>query len=66
MAIRKGKLFRPCKKCNKPFLPDGRCTWICNECSKNRSFWKSFLENKDENKKKIDKKKQKKKKTDKK
>lgn len=28
-------LRRPCSRCNKLFIPGGRCSKVCNECNQN-------------------------------
>jgi len=33
--IRKGKLWRICKRCGETFKPTGRCSFICKKCNKN-------------------------------
>jgi len=36
MTIRKGKLHRPCRKCNEMFKPSGPATYLCNKCKPNQ------------------------------
>ena len=33
MPIRRGSLWRPCKKCGKSFRPTGRANRVCPKCS---------------------------------
>lgn len=33
----KKRLRRPCKKCNKLFMPTGRECWVCETCLK--EYW---------------------------
>ena len=52
MTLRKGKLFHPCKKCGKYFLPSGKSNWICDKCSRNGNSWLDFLARKKNHRKK--------------
>jgi len=39
MPIRNGKLGKPCKKCGKTFIPQGRACTLCDKClCKTRGF----------------------------
>jgi tRNA(Ile2) C34 agmatinyltransferase TiaS len=44
MPIRKRRLHRPCKKCEKMFEPNGRTNWTCNKCQKANRRSGSFLD----------------------
>jgi len=35
MPIRKGRLYRICKRCGETFKPTGRCSYICKKCNQN-------------------------------
>ena len=41
MAIRKGKLYRICKKCKKEYEPNGKYNKLCPDClpHQNNTFW---------------------------
>ena len=51
MPIRKGRLWRNCRKCNRSFEPTGKSSWICNKC-KPTSYLDMFLKLKKQNDKK--------------
>ena len=43
MVIRKGKLYRPCRKCHKMFEPIGKAHYICDACNKNNTKFLHLL-----------------------